>query len=208
MFLRAQNITATDGSTVTLRCHLLIDDTKVIQVNWNFCNDEHIAFHVNDHDTEAIVLQAYADRVSRAKDYGITISEVNRNDTGLYCCIYNTFPHGRFTGKIYLHVLSKETWTPELHLWAGCGLGILLVFAVIGAGSLYYKKKKSCAGSSNINPKTSGAKPVGSNIPSAALILSTSEEEEADGEYFNIILYNNMSDGKDVPVCISMSGGC
>ncbi|KAG9464816.1 hypothetical protein GDO78_019348, partial [Eleutherodactylus coqui] len=104
-FLRAENITATDGDTVTLRCQLLKQDTKVTQVNWDFCNNMYIAFHVNYSDTKGTVVKEFSDRVSLAKDYGITITGVNRNDTGQYCCIFITFPYGKFTGKIFLQVL-------------------------------------------------------------------------------------------------------
>ncbi|XP_040278820.1 T-cell immunoreceptor with Ig and ITIM domains [Bufo bufo] len=188
-FVIGQNITATVGSTVTLGCHLLIQDTKVIQVNWNFCNDVHIAFHVNQPDTEGMVLAEFSHRVSLAKDYGITVSGVNRNDSGHYCCVYNTFPQGSFTGKIYLQVISEDTWTPGYYLWIGCGLGGLLVIVVIGAGSFYYKKKKSRPSYSNVN--LSGAKPSGSSTQNPAAVTAASDiEENAANEYFNVILYS------------------
>ncbi|CAN2387748.1 negative regulation of interleukin-12 production, partial [Pristimantis euphronides] len=195
-FLRAQNITATEGSTVTLQCHLLIEDIKVTQViedikvtqvNWNFCNNQHIAFHVNYHDTKGMVVDKFSDRVSLAKDYGITISGINRNDTGQYCCIFNTFPLGKFTGRIYLQVLSKVSWTHGYYLWYWIGLGILIAVVVVGIGSFYYKKKKSQAVQSNIHPKTSGAKHVGSIITNSAPIMSTNEDKKGEySEYFNV----------------------
>ncbi|XP_069616122.1 T-cell immunoreceptor with Ig and ITIM domains isoform X2 [Ranitomeya imitator] len=141
-FLKAQNITATDGKSVTLRCQLLIQDTKVVQVNWNFCNDLHIAYHLNDHETEGMVMPAFSDRVTLAKDYGIVISDVSRNDTGQYCCVFNTFPHGVYTGRIYLQVVSEDSWRRGPYLWIGSGVGILLLVTVTVAGSFYYKVKR------------------------------------------------------------------
>lgn len=190
-FIRDQNLTALEGSTVTLKCHLLKEDTKVTQVNWNFCNSVHIAFHVTNYDKEGMVTAEFSERVSLAKDYGITISGVNRNDSGQYCCVFNTFPHGKFTGRIYLQVYSQDTWTHNPYLWIGSGLGILLVVAVLGAGIFFYKKKKSQAFYSNINPKTSGAQSVGLNVQNPAVMMATNDiGEEENNEYFNIILYN------------------
>ncbi|KAM4043988.1 T-cell immunoreceptor with Ig and ITIM domains isoform 2-T2 [Anomaloglossus baeobatrachus] len=185
-FLRAQNITATDGSSVTLKCQLLVQDTTVVQVNWNFCNNVHIAYHVNYHDTVGMVQPEFSDRVSLATDYGIVISDVNRNDTGQYCCVFTTFPHGSYTGRIYLQVVSADTWTRGPYLWIGSGLGILLVVVVVGA------KKKSNAFYTNTNAKTRRPNTVGANIPNSALVIPTSEdiEREESNEYFNVILYN------------------
>ncbi|KAG9464815.1 hypothetical protein GDO78_019348 [Eleutherodactylus coqui] len=114
-FLRAENITATDGDTVTLRCQLLKQDTKVTQVNWDFCNNMYIAFHVNYSDTKGTVVKEFSDRVSLAKDYGITITGVNRNDTGQYCCIFITFPYGKFTGKIFLQKRKSQAFYSNIH---------------------------------------------------------------------------------------------
>ncbi|CAJ0946031.1 unnamed protein product [Ranitomeya imitator] len=192
-FLKAQNITATDGKSVTLRCQLLIQDTKVVQVNWNFCNDLHIAYHLNDHETEGMVMPAFSDRVTLAKDYGIVISDVSRNDTGQYCCVFNTFPHGVYTGRIYLQVVSEDSWRRGPYLWIGSGVGILLLVTVTVAGSFYYKKKKSGAFYSNTIVKTRRASPISANIPNSAQVVPTNEdaEREVSNEYFNVIL-NNM----------------
>ncbi|XP_073433184.1 T-cell immunoreceptor with Ig and ITIM domains isoform X2 [Dendrobates tinctorius] len=179
-FLRTQNITATDGSSVTLRCQLLIQDTKVVQVNWNFCNDLHIAYHVNDHETEGMVMSAFSDRVTLANDYGIVISDVSRNDTGQYCCVFNTFPHGVYTGRIYLQVVSEDSWTRGPYLWIGSGLGILLVVTVIVTGSFYYKKKKSGAFYSNVMAKTRRVGPISANIPNSAQVIPTDEDSERE----------------------------
>ncbi|KAM3934933.1 T-cell immunoreceptor with Ig and ITIM domains [Leptodactylus fuscus] len=170
------------GSSVTLKCHLLRSDTTITQVSWNFCNQVYIAFQISD--TEGIVLQDFSERVTLAKDYGITISQLNRNDSGNYCCIYNTFPHGSFTGKIFLQVLSKDPRTQDYYVWVGSGLGILLVVAAVGAGGFYYKKKTSKIFYSNSGPKTSGANPP--NMASPALMTSSDETSE----YFNVVLYH------------------
>ncbi|XP_073526961.1 T-cell immunoreceptor with Ig and ITIM domains [Phyllobates terribilis] len=191
-FLRAQNITATDGSSITLRCQLLVQDTKVVQVNWNFCNDVHIAYHVNYRELAGMVMPAFSERVTLAKDYGIVISDVNRNDTGQYCCVFNTFPHGAYTGRIYLQVISEGTWTRGLYLWIGSGLGILLVLIVFVAGSFYYKKKKSDGFYANTIAKTRRASPISANIPNSSLVVPSGEDVEGEesNEYFNVILYN------------------
>ncbi|XP_069801433.1 T-cell immunoreceptor with Ig and ITIM domains [Dendropsophus ebraccatus] len=189
--LRAENITATEGSTVTLQCHLLIGDTTVTQVNWNYCNNVHIAFHVSNYETEGIVLREFSDRISLAKHYGITIQGVSRNDSGQYCCVFNTFPHGKFTGKIYLQVSSPDSWTHDWYLWIGSGLGILLVVIAISAGISCYKKKNSQVFYSNIGPATSGANPIRSSTTNLPPVVSSGEDnEEENNEYFNIILYN------------------
>ncbi|XP_071989361.1 T-cell immunoreceptor with Ig and ITIM domains [Engystomops pustulosus] len=191
-FLGAENITATAGSSVTLRCHLPMGDTAVIQVNWNFCNNVNIASLLNIHNKEGIVSPSFSHRVSLAPDYGITISGAKRNDSGRYCCVYNTFPHGTYTGKIHLQVVAPDSWPGGYYVWISAGVGVLLVITVIGVGCCYYKKKKTSQSFyTNIFPKPPGAQPAGANIPTAAPIQSTSEDEEADvNEYFNIILYN------------------
>ncbi|XP_056415907.1 T-cell immunoreceptor with Ig and ITIM domains isoform X2 [Hyla sarda] len=192
MILSAQNITATEGSTVTLQCHLPIGGTTVTQVNWNYCNNVHIAFHVSNYDIEGMVPNEFSDRVSLAKDYGITIQGVRRNDSGQYCCIFNTFPLGKFTGKIYLQVLSPDTWLHNPYLWIGSALGVLLVVAAIGAGIFYYKKNIKTF-YTNITPsraKSGGSNPAPILTPSNRPPNGSTNEEKENNEYFNIILYN------------------
>ncbi|XP_063806622.1 T-cell immunoreceptor with Ig and ITIM domains isoform X2 [Pseudophryne corroboree] len=189
--VRSDNITATAGSDVTLRCELLLGDTKVTQVNWNFCNDVHIAFHVNNYKVEGKVLEEFSDRMSLAKDYGITISNVNGNDTRLYCCIYNTFPRGKFTGKIYLQVLDGFPWTHGLYLGVVMGFGILLL--VSGSVGIFCYRRKSRGIQSSARPMSTPA--AGSAMPSSILTIRTAEEDVDDShsqDYFNVILYKDI----------------
>ncbi|XP_075053501.1 T-cell immunoreceptor with Ig and ITIM domains isoform X1 [Mixophyes fleayi] len=191
--LRTHDITTTAGNDVTLRCELLLEDTKVTQVNWNFCNEVHIGFHVNNYKIKGQVVKEFSHRMSLAKDYGITISNVNGNDTGLYCCIYNTFPHGKYVGKIYLQVLAKGfPWTREHYIWIFMGFGILLL--VTGSIGIFYYKRKSRGIPSRIRPISSPAKPADPTTPSSVPTLPAAEEEDNSQpqEYFNVILYKDI----------------
>ncbi|XP_068122343.1 T-cell immunoreceptor with Ig and ITIM domains [Hyperolius riggenbachi] len=183
--VETHNITAASGSDVTLKCHLQVEGAKVTQVNWHFCNEEYIAIHVNDHDTRGTVKPKYAERVSLAEDYGIVISNVSAGDAGPYCCEFNIFPHGKFTGKIYLEVLANSaTKTSGQYLWFLLAAGIL-VSAVLG--TLCYKRR------SRSTPSTVRSNTLPGNPTSALSSPSSPDNQDSDDEtqeYFNVIINN------------------
>ncbi|XP_053311278.1 T-cell immunoreceptor with Ig and ITIM domains [Spea bombifrons] len=172
--LHPQNITATEGRDVTLRCEVSLDGGVVTQVNWQLCNNVDIASQVPD---KGHVASEYEGRVTLEDRFGIKLLRARRNDSGAYCCTVNIFPHGRLDGKIFLQVTAQTRW--DSYIWAV--LAALTLLASGTAAALYHMKKSRWSQ----NATTPAAAP--NPIPSAA-----GEEEEEDAgvvEYFNILMY-------------------
>ncbi|XP_073473519.1 T-cell immunoreceptor with Ig and ITIM domains isoform X1 [Aquarana catesbeiana] len=192
--VKTHNLTATIGGEVTLKCQLLVQDTKVTQVNWNLCNDVHIASHINGHTTKGAVVGKFTERVSLAEDYGIQISNVNSSDADFYCCVFYTFPHGKFTGRIYLEVITEgSTWTLEHYSWTALPCGILLLAA--GGLAIFCHKRKSRLWLNSGKPNSLPIDPANMGVPGPVPAVSAAQDGEDDSqsqEYFNVIPYGSL----------------
>ncbi|XP_053560500.1 T-cell immunoreceptor with Ig and ITIM domains [Bombina bombina] len=184
-FIRTHNITAAEGSDVTLRCELSLFHGKITQVNWMKCNHTYLAFYLNKSKTAGQVAQGFLQKVTLEDKYGITILSVNSNDTGQYCCIYNTFPKGKMEGKIFLVVTATDFW------W-NSGLYICILPAallVIGTVGFFCSKKKTRLKSVKQSSSPSLARSADRIQQSLATVTVTHEEDNDGPEYFNIWLY-------------------
>ncbi|XP_004475677.2 T-cell immunoreceptor with Ig and ITIM domains [Dasypus novemcinctus] len=136
------NISAEEGSSVTLQCHLSSTTAKVSQVNWERPNQPLARHHA---DLGWHVYPAFSERVVPGPSLGLTFQLLTTNDTGEYFCIYHTYPDGIYQGRIFLEVLGSSVAEPSagfqiLLLGAmGTVLAVICV-AVIGAVTLARKK--------------------------------------------------------------------
>ncbi|XP_003358852.3 T-cell immunoreceptor with Ig and ITIM domains isoform X2 [Sus scrofa] len=99
------NISAEEGGSVTLQCHLSSTTAKVTQVNWKQ-QDQVLAIR---HDTLGWHIDPpFMKRVVPGPNLGLTLRSLTVNDTGEYFCIYHTYPDGIYTGTLFLEVLRSS----------------------------------------------------------------------------------------------------
>ena len=99
------NISAEEGGSVTLQCHLSSTTAKVTQVNWKQ-QDQVVAIHharLGWH-----IDPAFRERVVPDSNLGLTLQSLTSNDTGEYTCIYHTYPDGIYKGALFLQVLRHS----------------------------------------------------------------------------------------------------
>ncbi|XP_007182058.1 T-cell immunoreceptor with Ig and ITIM domains [Balaenoptera acutorostrata] len=123
------NISAEEGGSVTLQCHLSSTTAKVTQVNWKQ-QDQVLAVH---HASLGWYIDpAFTERTVPGPNLGLTLRSLTRNDTGQYICIYHTYPDGIYKGTLFLEVLQS----PVAEHSAGFQIPLLgamaTVLAVIG----------------------------------------------------------------------------
>ncbi|KAB0396209.1 hypothetical protein E2I00_007029 [Balaenoptera physalus] len=123
------NISAEEGGSVTLQCHLSSTTAKVTQVNWKQ-QDQVLAIH---HASLGWHIDpAFTERTVPGPNLGLTLQSLTRNDTGEYICIYHTYPDGIYKGTFFLEVLQS----PVAEHSAGFQIPLLgamaTVLAVIG----------------------------------------------------------------------------
>ncbi|XP_060153552.1 T-cell immunoreceptor with Ig and ITIM domains [Globicephala melas] len=99
------NISAEEGGSVTLQCHLSSTTAKVTQVNWKQ-QDHVLAIH---HASLGWYIDpAFTERMVPGPNLGLTLQSLTRNDTGEYICIYHTYPDGIYKGTVFLEVLQSS----------------------------------------------------------------------------------------------------
>ncbi|XP_007454894.1 PREDICTED: T-cell immunoreceptor with Ig and ITIM domains [Lipotes vexillifer] len=99
------NISAEEGGSVTLQCHLSSTTAKVTQVNWKQ-QDQVLAIH---HASLGWHIDpAFRERMVPGPNLGLTLQSLTRNDTGEYICIYHTYPDGIYKGTVFLEVLQSS----------------------------------------------------------------------------------------------------
>nr|XP_054369934.1 T-cell immunoreceptor with Ig and ITIM domains [Mirounga angustirostris] len=95
------NVSAEEGGSVTLQCHLSSTTAKVTQVNWEQ-QDQLLAVHHANLGWH--IYPAFRERVAPGPNLGLTLQSLTRNDTGEYFCTYDTYPDGIYRGTLFLEV--------------------------------------------------------------------------------------------------------
>lgn len=101
----AGNISAEEGGSVTLQCHLSFTTATVTQVNWEQ-QDKLLAVH--DAKLGWHTSPVFRDRVVPGANLSLTLRSLTVNDTGEYLCVYYTFPDGMYKGRLFLEVLLNS----------------------------------------------------------------------------------------------------
>lgn len=99
------NISAKEGGSVTLQCHLSSTTANVTQVNWEK-QDQLLAVHHTDLGWH--IYPAFRERVAPGPNLGLTLQSLTENDTGEYLCTYHTYPDGIYRGTFFLEVLQSS----------------------------------------------------------------------------------------------------
>ncbi|XP_047581385.1 T-cell immunoreceptor with Ig and ITIM domains isoform X4 [Lutra lutra] len=99
------NVSAEEGGSVTLQCHLPSTTAKVTQINWEqrdqllAVHHAHLGWHI---------YPAFRERVAPGPNLGLTLQSLTQNDTGEYFCTYHTYPDGIYRGTVFLEVLQSS----------------------------------------------------------------------------------------------------
>ncbi|XP_076973679.1 T-cell immunoreceptor with Ig and ITIM domains [Tamandua tetradactyla] len=202
-----RNISAKEGSSVTLQCHLSSTTAKVSQVNWKRL-DQHVALC----QTELgwYVYPAFSGRVVPGPSLDLTFQSLTTNDTGEYFCIYHTYPDGIYQGRIFLEVLGSSVAEHSAG-FQGPLLGVLgtalavICTAIIGAVALIRKKSLRIHSAESGPRRTPSEREEWStrapSVPGscmqaeatpADLCRELGEEDSAEPQYFNILSYRSL----------------
>ncbi|KAM8770502.1 T-cell immunoreceptor with Ig and ITIM domains [Rhynchonycteris naso] len=126
------NISAEEGGSVTLQCHLSSTTAKVTQVNWEQQNRLLAIHHTN---LGWYISPAFQERVVPGPRLGLTLQALTMNDTGEYDCVYHTFPDGIYRGQLFLEVVQSSGAEHGTRLWIlflGVALLVVICTAVTG----------------------------------------------------------------------------
>ncbi|XP_059746164.1 T-cell immunoreceptor with Ig and ITIM domains isoform X2 [Bos taurus] len=202
------NISAEEGGSVTLQCHLSSTTAKVTQVNWNL-QDQVVAIH---HDSLGWHINpAFKERVVPDSNLGLTLRWLTSNDTGQYTCVYHTYPDGIYKGVLFLQVLrhSVAEYSAGFQiplLGAMAAVLVVICIAVIAVATLARKKSlriRSAEGDLGRGPSEPEAcrprvvSSPGSCVQAdAGLCDDQGSEDHAEAEpheYFNVLSYRSLA---------------
>ncbi|XP_019590374.1 T-cell immunoreceptor with Ig and ITIM domains isoform X1 [Rhinolophus sinicus] len=201
------NISAEEGGSVTLQCHLASTTAIVTQVNWEQQN-QLLAIHHSQKGWH--VVPAFRKRVVPSPNLGLTLRSLTMNDTGEYFCMYHTFPDGIYKGRLFLKVLqsSASEHSPGFQIpLLGVSLLVAICIAVIVVVALARKKKflriHSAESGLRRTPSEQEERdpPVlsshGSCVQAEAVPASLCQEQSGDDyaephDYFNVLSYRSL----------------
>ncbi|XP_007946035.1 T-cell immunoreceptor with Ig and ITIM domains [Orycteropus afer afer] len=205
----AGNISAEEGGSVTLQCHLSSTTAAVTQVNWERA-DQTLAIHHTDWGWH--IYPAFKERMMPGPGLGLTLQLLTINDTGEYFCIYYTFPDGIYQGRLFLEVLENSVAEHSTRFqipWLGAMATVLVVMSTVVIWVVILARKKR---SLQIHSAESGLRRTPSeqedwspSIPSfpgscvraeaapAELYREQTEDDCAEShDYFNVLCYRSL----------------
>ncbi|XP_037382514.2 T-cell immunoreceptor with Ig and ITIM domains [Talpa occidentalis] len=205
----AGNISAEEGGSVTLQCHLSSTTAKVVQVNWEH-QEQLLAVYNADHGWH--VQSSFIGRVIPGSNLGLVLQSLTTNDTGEYICIYYTYPDGIYKERLFLQVLqnSAAEWRPSFQILLLGALAAVLVVvctAVVVVVALARKNKSlrtraverdlGRMASEHENRSSPSLSFPGSCIQAAAAPVNLCREQSEDDyaephDYFNVLSYRSL----------------
>ncbi|XP_020040303.2 T-cell immunoreceptor with Ig and ITIM domains isoform X2 [Castor canadensis] len=203
------NISAEEGDSVILQCHLSSTTAKVTQINWELQDQLLASYHT---DFGWYIDPGFRERVAPGPSLGLTFQSLTTNDSGEYFCIYHTYPDGIYKGRISLEVLGRSvaehsTWIPIPLLGAvAIVLGVICITVI---GVVVFTRKKTTltihSGESGLRRTPAEVQDWSSGIPSspgscvqveAAPAGLCGEERGAECAeppyYFNVLSYRSL----------------
>ncbi|XP_004675510.1 PREDICTED: T-cell immunoreceptor with Ig and ITIM domains [Condylura cristata] len=202
-------ISAEEGSSVTLQCHLSSTTANVVQVNWE--NQEQLlaiyhadwGWHVNP---------PFMGRVTPGTNLELVLQSLTTNDTGEYFCTYYIYPEGIYKERLFLQVLqnSAAEWSPGLQVLFLVALAAVLGVigtVVIVVVTLARKKNSLRTHAMERDPRRMASEQENGNPPSlsspgscgqaeAAPVSLCREQREDDydepHDYFNVLSYRSL----------------
>ncbi|XP_045707536.1 T-cell immunoreceptor with Ig and ITIM domains [Phyllostomus hastatus] len=203
------NISAEEGGSVTLQCHLSSTTATVTQVDWKQ-QDQMLAIHHTKMGWH--IYPDFRERVAPSPSLDLTLKSLTTNDTGEYSCIYHTFPDGMYRGRLFLEVLQSsgaEQGAGFQILLLGVLLLVVTCTAVTVVVALTRKRKflrirSAGSGLRRVPPEQEGWGPsvlsspgscVQAGAAPAGLCREPSGEDYAEPhDYFNVLSYRSLGD--------------
>ncbi|XP_070259659.1 T-cell immunoreceptor with Ig and ITIM domains [Myotis yumanensis] len=203
------NISAEEGGSVTLQCHLSSTTATVTQVDWKQ-QEQFLAIHHAESGWS--IYPAFRERVVPRSNLGLTLQSLTRNDTGAYSCVYHTFPDGIYRGRFFLEVLRSSGAGHSAGFLIPL-LGVLLLVVICTAATMVVmlaRKKKFLrirSAESGLRTGPCGQDEWGLGVPAspascvlteAAAAGSCREQRDDDydepHDYFNVLSYRSLGD--------------
>ncbi|XP_035963029.1 T-cell immunoreceptor with Ig and ITIM domains [Halichoerus grypus] len=203
------NVSAEEGGSVILQCHLSSTTAKVTQVNWEQ-QDQLLAVHHANLGWH--IYPAFRERMAPGPNLGLTLQSLTRNDTGEYFCTYHTYPDGIYRGTLFLEVLHSSVAEHSAAFQIPLLGAMATVLAVICVAAIMVvtltRKKKSCrvhCAESGLrmlareqeewNPRALSSAGSGGQAETAPVGFYTEQGGEDYAEphdYFNVLSYRSL----------------
>ncbi|XP_047581366.1 T-cell immunoreceptor with Ig and ITIM domains isoform X2 [Lutra lutra] len=203
------NVSAEEGGSVTLQCHLPSTTAKVTQINWEqrdqllAVHHAHLGWHI---------YPAFRERVAPGPNLGLTLQSLTQNDTGEYFCTYHTYPDGIYRGTVFLEVLqssgAEHSAAFQVPLLGAMATGLAVICVAVVMVVTLTKKKKSrpvhCAESGlrtvaheqeEWNARVLSSPGSGSKAGTAPVGCYLEQRGDACAEphdYFNVLSYRSL----------------
>ncbi|KAM7132282.1 T-cell immunoreceptor with Ig and ITIM domains isoform 1-T2 [Molossus nigricans] len=202
-------LSAEEGGSATLQCHLSSTTALVTQVNWEQQN-QLLATHHSEWGWH--ISPAFSKRVTPSPNLGLTFRSLTMNDTGEYFCIYHTFPDGIYRGRLFLEVLqsSGAAYSAGFQVpLLGVILLVVICLAVIVVVILTRKEKFLRIRSAESGHRRAPAEQAewgpsvlsspGSCVQAEAAPAGLRREQRGDDyaephDYFNVLSYRSLGD--------------
>ncbi|XP_006975861.1 T-cell immunoreceptor with Ig and ITIM domains isoform X1 [Peromyscus maniculatus bairdii] len=134
------NISAEEGGSVVLQCHLSSNTAEVTQVNWEQ-RDQLLAVYSAEQGWH--VVSVFSERVVPGPRLDLTFQALTVNDTGEYFCTYYTYPDGIYKGRIFLKVQESSEAQFRMPLLEGAVAATLGLLCLVLTGVTVLARKKS-----------------------------------------------------------------
>ncbi|XP_062844990.1 nectin-3-like protein [Trichomycterus rosablanca] len=176
------------NQSASLTCRVQGNST-VVQSEWTRCNDSSsIVVFSSTH--RLTVNEPYRDRV-RIQDYHtLTLTRVQEEDFGMYCCKITAFPSGSLEGRVHLELTGKEptplsgssmmTW-----IYISCGVAGLIILLLIGIALACKKKKRKIRNPVHVTLRCASVSPHQPSVLQKDPHTPEDEDDE-DGMYLNM----------------------
>ncbi|KAM5335359.1 T-cell immunoreceptor with Ig and ITIM domains [Glossophaga mutica] len=203
------DISAEEGGSVTLQCHLSSTTATVTQVDWKQQDQMLAIYHAK---LGWHIYPAFSERVAPGPNLDLTLWSLTTNDTGDYSCIYHTFPDGVYKGTLFLKVLQSsgaEQGAGVQILLLGVILLVVICTVVTAVVALTRKRKflrirSAGSGLRRVPPEqeewgpsvlSSPGSRVQAGAAPASLCREPSGEDYAElHDYFNVLSYRSLGD--------------
>ncbi|XP_062032821.1 T-cell immunoreceptor with Ig and ITIM domains [Lepus europaeus] len=209
MVVTTGNISAEEGGSAILQCHLSSTTTEVTQVNWEQQDRLLAVRHV---DLGWHISPAFRERVVPGPSLSLTLLALTVNDTGEYFCTYHTYPDGIYKGRIFLEVrgssVAEHSIGFQIPLFGAMATVLVVIcMAVIGVVALARKKQFLTIHSAESGPRRTSAEQEerGPSVPSslescvqaATASADLCMEQRGDDydephDYFNVLSYRSL----------------
>ncbi|KAG8514649.1 T-cell immunoreceptor with Ig and ITIM domains [Galemys pyrenaicus] len=196
----AGNMSAEEGGSITLHCHLCFTTAEVVQVDWH--RQEQLLAICNSN----LGCHIHSSQVASVSNFSLVLQSLTMNDTGEYFCTYYTYPGGISKGRLFLQVLqnSGAEWSPGFQIpllgaLAAVLLGLCTVVVVVARKKKFLRTHTVERDLRRVASEQENGSPRSLSFPGSYVQAPVSLYREESGDdyaephdYFNVLSYRSL----------------